>query len=708
MNSVEGLGFLLTDYQRKLWEDLISDDDVITSAPTSAGKTFIILHYLVDRIAKSDGAFAAIVVPTRALISEVAGKIYELIESRGLSDKIEICTVPRDGEFNQKTLFVMTQERLHDVLLAGDITFNYFFLDEAHNISDKTRGVLLHMTIDKLLDGSTPQVIISMPSEKYQDTFSTIFDNVDFVKAITKTSPVAKLLISVEPKGRNLVLSRHDSTRKHFLPKNFTGASLADIAFRLGRGESNIIYQNGPYNCERMADSICDLISDEIDDDRLNEAADYIEKFIHDDYSLANNLRHGVAFHYGPLPSSVRVMIENLVKEDSIRFIACTSTLAEGVNLPAKNLFLKNPIQTHRGRPSTRIEDVKMRNITGRAGRMLEHFTGNIFIIEPSKWTFDDYFEEDFEEAEKIPSYYRAINEELPKILSALEGNYQFDEEDQYRFYTIANKLIKEYDNGRLEDTLGAPELTLGEQDLLTLNKSIKTANEKLKVAPFTLEASPTIGYIQQNFMYEFLNSVEIYDGWILPHPKSPKLYEILLQICRQLQLSGVYVPSEDYTLDYICMISCQWIQGKGLKEIISGQVEWDKQAAERNGKAPPSVNTSVRNVIKVINSDIGFRLSGALRCYDILLKNALVDKGIDRASVKLHSYLEIGACDERMISLINIGLSRESAREIHGALNEGVEIGSSRDVMRLLNSGALDDIHPVTKKELLRLLSRS
>ena len=67
LNTVDELSFPLTDFQRTLWESLTLDEDVITVAPTSAGKTHIILSYLIRRMIDSDGAFAAIIVPTRAL-----------------------------------------------------------------------------------------------------------------------------------------------------------------------------------------------------------------------------------------------------------------------------------------------------------------------------------------------------------------------------------------------------------------------------------------------------------------------------------------------------------------------------------------------------------------------------------------------------------------------------------------------------------------
>ena len=704
LNTVPELDFPLTDFQRRLWADLMNDEDVITSAPTSAGKTHIILHYLINQITESDGAFAAIVVPTRALISEVAGKVYELVQS--YESDIEICTIPKKTEFSARTIFVMTQERLHEVLLLGDITFNYLFIDEAHNIADKSRGVLLHLTIEKILQGNVvPQVIISMPAQSYQDAFSTIFNELEFKKELTDRSPVAKIIMSVVPKGQNLVISRHGSENATVIPKNFTDKKLQDIVYRLGRGQSNIIYRNRTDYCENFAEKIADLIEEVPENDSLEEAASYIEEFIHDEFSLAANLRKGVAFHYGPLPSSVRVMVENLVKEGEVRFIACTSTLAEGINLPSKNLFLQNPTQPVPREPSKRIEDVKLNNITGRAGRMLQHFSGNIFLIEPDSWDFKDYFDDNDEEDIKIPSYFKSLNEEFAQVIEALSGELTDEGGDRYRFYTIANKLIKEFGSGVLEATLQAPELTLSSDEKEQLSNSVELAHQNLKVATFTLEANPSIGYLQQNKLFKFLNEQDGPEQWVLPHPKSGELYETLLKVSRVLEECGVYIPTENYNLEFICKVSRKWIQGDSLKKMIVDQISWNASYAENNNENPASVNKSVRDINKVINSDIRFRLSNALRCYQILLDSVLRDNGLDVANIKLHSFIEIGACDDRLINLINIGLSREAALDIESCLPANSSVNDSSDLMDLFNAGNVSDIHPVTKKELIGLL---
>lgn len=697
LNTVQDLEYPLTDFQRILWKNLKLDKDIITIAPTSAGKTHIILTYLVRQILSSDGAFAAIVVPTRALISEVANKVYEISKSFNSEREIEICTVPKDTNFKDKTIFVMTQERLYEVLQSGDLSFNYLFIDEAHNISDPSRGVLLHLTIDKLLENSLPQIILSMPSDSYKNSFSSIFNEVDFIQEITRHSPVSKILMSVKLVGREIVISRYKDDFNIKIPKNFKGNKLSDLVLRLGQGQSNIIYKNRTDYCENTADDIADLMIDFVASPELEEAADYIEKFVHEDFSLASNLRKGVAFHYGPLPSSVRVMIERLAKEDLIKYIVCTSTLAEGVNLPAKNLFLENPLQPVIGKESERLEDVKINNITGRAGRMIEHFSGNIFLIDPESWRFKDYFEEKEEENYKIPTYYRTLNENFFDVLTALSGSYSHSDENQYSLYTIANKLIRDFLNDNLISSLDSKDLTLPKTDLDELISSVKTASENLNIAPYLLQANPTIGYIQQNKLFNFFDGLNFFDDWVLPHPKSIDLYDRLIRVVYKLNEVGVYIASDNYSIEFIVTIATKWVSGKSLKEIISEQVIWDKD----NRGEKVSTNTSVRNVIKVINSDIRFRLANALSCYHLLLSNQMQLKDINKTTVKIHTYLEIGACDDRMINLINLGLSREAAKEIDDKLENNVIVSDIYELVRLLENGDLENIHSITKKEI-------
>lgn len=700
LNSIPGIGFTFTDYQNTLWDHISSNDDVITAAPTSTGKTHTILEYLAHAISKRENAFAAVIVPTRALISELSKKIYDILKLKNAEENIDICTVSKQkNDYSNKTIFVMTQERLFEVLLRGDIALDYLFIDEAHNISDNSRGALLHITIEKILETRTPQIIISTPSERYINAFSSIFDHESVVRQTTPLSPVSKIFIKVKLAGRNMEFSQPDSPKPIVIKKPFSGRELADIVYYLGQGESNIIYRNRPDYCESFAKKLSDRIPASTSNENINTAVDYTEKFIHPDFSLAHTLKKGVAFHYGPLPGAVRTMVEELVKDGDVKFIACTSTLAEGVNLPAKNLFLQDPKQPHIGEEWSALDDVKIKNITGRAGRMLHHFSGNIFLIDHDTWRFQDYFIDKEETPDKVPTFFNLINEDYYEITNALHGKCE-DSPKRSSYYTIANRLIKLFNNGNLTQTLHAKELEISPQQRRDLESAIKIATESLTLDTFTLELNPTIGYIQQNTLFKEIRNATDLTPWRLIHPNNPQTYDKLLAACMQLHNAGIYSPQYS-SVDFSCLIAKKWMTGSPLKEIISDQITYNKNNSEKN----ITCDSSIRNVIQVINTDIRFKMASALKCYHTLLTRELTARKSQEKSTQLHMYIEVGGCDERIVDLTNIGLSRETSIEINRIAPKSIEIKTRSQLSGALDSGKLDELHKISIKEITMLL---
>ena len=208
------------------------------------------------------------------------------------------------------------------------------------------------------------------------------------------------------------------------------------------------------------------------------------------------------------------------------------------------------------------------------------------------------------------------------------------------------------------------------------------------------------MGYIQQNNLYEFLSSIDSIEDWTLPHPMSPKLRETLLAVCYKLNEFYIFTPKENDSIDFVCLIARKWVRGDSLKEIITDQIKFNE---ERNISG--STNSAIRKIMKTINTDVMFRLANALRCYQLLLNNVRADRGLELSKSNFHAFLEIGANKDRVVSLINLGASREAAIEIDELLEPSIEIKTSADLIGLLNSNALDRIHTVTRRELIGLL---
>lgn len=145
--------------------------------------------------------------------------------------------------------------------------------------------------------------------------------------------------------------------------------------------KQTIVYFNGRNKAIDAARRFSDALGyDGIKNDPLLETLSKdIRQEVHGDYFLADMIRKGIAYHIGYLPASIRARIETLFQEGHITIMFCTSTLLEGVNLPADNLFI-----TDNKIFRSEMEPVDFRNLIGRVGRISFNLSG-MYILLPMK-----------------------------------------------------------------------------------------------------------------------------------------------------------------------------------------------------------------------------------------------------------------------------------------------------------------------------------
>lgn len=106
----------------------------------------------------------------------------------------------------------------------------------------------------------------------------------------------------------------------------------------------------------------------------------------------------GVFTHHRGVSNGIRIATEYAMKKNLIRYIVCTSTLAQGVNLPIRYLIISSLYQAQ--------EKIKVRdfhNLIGRAGRAGLYTEGTILFsetfvysrrnISKGKWRWRGYLE---------------------------------------------------------------------------------------------------------------------------------------------------------------------------------------------------------------------------------------------------------------------------------------------------------------------------
>src|SRR5208283_4131430 len=112
----------------------------------------------------------------------------------------------------------------------------------------------------------------------------------------------------------------------------------------------------------------------------------YLQNFGNNSY-LTKAAALGIFAHHGNTPHGLRLAIEHAMRDGMIKLVVCTSTLAQGVNLPIRYLLVTG---TQQGADTIKVRD--FHNLMGRAGRAGMHEEGTVIFTDPS--LFDDQVKE--------------------------------------------------------------------------------------------------------------------------------------------------------------------------------------------------------------------------------------------------------------------------------------------------------------------------
>ncbi len=692
MNSLEVLAVEGTHFQVDLWGSLEDGGDVVAVAPTSTGKSYIIMEHLIHRMArdKEQVTFAAYVVPSRALIHEVSKKIQRALTREGV-DWIEVATIgQRDRTYDDTTIFVLTQERLLMLLHFQQLmTFTYIVVDEAQNIANDSRGVLLHIALARVMERGRVQLVFSTPSEDYKGAFASLLAPGGAILS-TAHSPVGKNIIEVGCVGRHIVLKSTYPPAEVRVPKRFTGTGIPDMIHRLGAQSGNIVYANTTPKCERLAGALASLMAEPRE--ALVDAADYVRATVHENSALASCIEQGVAYHYGPLPRHVRIMVEGEVEAGTVAYLVCTSTLAEGVNLPGKNLFIHDPKIAARRRESDRpMPRVQYKNIVGRAGRLMTHFSGNVFLLNFDSWTFPECVEDTVEP--QLPTYIRILREHLEAVLGEFSGVDAGGDLDRQALSATVNKLIQDEQRGVLVSSL---QEHLSDATIREISVAVDALLGSVELPAAILELNPGIGVRHQNALCAaMLEHDDLTELWPV-HPQTPEFPAYLEKLitltyeCGVLQLPGL---ENDRFARKVVNVAVQWARGRLLKEIIGNAI--------RYGRRGESVDAAIRNTVKLLNNEIVFRLAAAIKCFTQLYMYCTDLQGIDTdGAIEIYPYLEIGASDPLSIRLISSGLSRETALQVRDGMPD-LSPEDQHIIQAVLEHEAYRQLHPMTRREI-------
>lgn len=353
------------------------------SGPTSMGKSFVVQTYIKQQVEAGVKKNYAILVPTKALINEVRSNLLDSFREHLVGHDYRIISSAGDILLNGKHnfIFVMTPERLLHLLIdKSDVKVDFLFIDEAHKISERGgRSVYYYKVIAQLAKTEQSSTIIfASPNIPNPEVYLNLIPNIgnaDIRILASNFTPVCqfKFYIDFESLAVSFYNNQSKSLENVFtLP---TGTSFEQIISLIGNKKQNLVYCHSRQNVVDLAFQYANTLPI-LNDPALEALAKDIENDVHADCFLVDFIRRGVAYHVGYLPSSIRLRIEKNFANGVIRTIFCTSTLVEGVNLPADNLFITS---YKNGRSN--MDEVEFKNLSGRVGRIRYNLYGNVFLV---------------------------------------------------------------------------------------------------------------------------------------------------------------------------------------------------------------------------------------------------------------------------------------------------------------------------------------
>ena len=114
------------------------------------------------------------------------------------------------------------------------------------------------------------------------------------------------------------------------------------------------------------------------DDEEMKRLAQLMSDYYGEQHPYTIACHLGVVPHYSNLPNGLRLAVEHAFRGKNLRLVVCTSTLAQGVNIPIKYLFMTSFMVA---RNSMQIRSFQ--NLMGRTARSGMYTEGSVIVTDP-------------------------------------------------------------------------------------------------------------------------------------------------------------------------------------------------------------------------------------------------------------------------------------------------------------------------------------
>ncbi|MEN8517852.1 helicase-related protein [Burkholderia sp. RS02] len=409
----------------------------------------------------------------------------------------------------------------------------------------------------------------------------------------------------------------------------------------------------------------------------LSDLAKFIEQHIHKQYSLATYVRQGVAFHYGNMPSLLREGIEAAFKRGELDYLCCTTTLFQGVNLPARNVFIDTPT---RGKGAA-LDEASLWNFAGRAGRLGEEVVGNVFLVNYENWETKPLTErKPFAMQAAFKQTVEADFDAVVELLQAAVDKAPILERDRAsgdRITAAAGLILFRSSQKTLDGLLGRRGLSLTTEQKDTLTELAEQALASLELPASVLTTSWMLDPVALAGLLQRIRELVRHRDFskLMPSNPSGDSYTVYNSIIRRLYkyLGGMNLSGEEGRrqrgyVSHVTVTALKWMRGEPLTQLVAEAVKYKKKVAQQTNKrslTQAAIDGAIRDMFTLIEQTIRFKLVQWAKAYVDLLKYALAQEGLDEMVTQVYDFslaLELGVSTRTGRSLVEFGLSRITA----------------------------------------------
>ena len=344
------------------------EDDVVVSAPTASGKTALAEAAICRTL--DAGGTALFLAPLRALTNEKERE-WERFEDLGYS--VYVVTGERDlnpRRAERADILVMTPEkadsatRKHDSPRYSFVTdVDCCVIDEVHLLDSDRRGSVLEVTISRLRRLCAPRVV----------ALSATMPNAGDVAEWLDAPPECTFTFGEEyrPVPLHADVRTYSHGENAFADKYrrlYRALDIAEPHIRDG-GQALVFVSSRQDTVQAAKKARDELVERDVpvgargDYDFHNEASELSNE------TLRQSVLDGVGFHHAGLSKADKELVEEWFREGTIQLLFSTSTLAWGVNLPARCVVIRDTKLHDPLEGEVDMSPLDVLQMLGRAGR---------------------------------------------------------------------------------------------------------------------------------------------------------------------------------------------------------------------------------------------------------------------------------------------------------------------------------------------------